>query len=454
MKLEVEVTSNEIIKPSSPIPDHPGIYHFSFLDQISPKVYSPVVFYYEYEQRSNLDIVEISDKLKKSLSHVLTIFYPLAGRVKDNRFVDCNDAGIPFFEARVECRLSDLLGDPNPNELCNLLPFRLYEVTELALGVQINVFRCGGIAVGLCISHQIADAYSVVMFVKSWVAAARGEEVLVRPEFTAATLFPPRDANIGYDPSKGIEKHNMVTKRFVFNSSAIKALRAKHEERKTSENNGDIENYQPSRVELLSAFIWSRFVASTVADADDCKEKFYTVIHAVNLRPRFEPPLPEERSFGNMFRLGLVFLSSSGNAASLEESSYGLLRKIREGIKRVDEEYVKRVLQQGSLVDVAFVNDRARRLMAERGERVVTLSFSSLCRFPLYEVEFGWGEPKWVSSTAIPFENSVGFMDSKEGDGIEAYITLNQQAMPKFELDKEFCQLISPSNIVCLTHEN
>ena len=80
-----------------------------------------------------------------------------------------------------------------------------------------------------------------------------------------------------------------------------------------------------------------------------------------------------------------------------------------------------------------------------KGE-VVPLVFTSLCRFPLYEADFGWGKPIWVGSAARCFKNLVGYMDDKTAHGIEAYICLKPEEMAKLEADKEFLALVSPSD--------
>ena len=202
MKVDVEIISNEIIKPSSPTPDHLRHYQLSFLDQLCPKAYSPLVFFYELNIGDH-DINEISNKIETSLSEVLTLFYPLAGRLNNDRFVDCNDEGVSFSVARVNSpsHLSDAINNPLPSELCKYLPFELNQLTEFSVGVQLNIFQQGGIAVGLCISHRIADALSCIMFVKTWVAIARGEaDQVAHPEFISAKLFPPTDDNM-FDPT-------------------------------------------------------------------------------------------------------------------------------------------------------------------------------------------------------------------------------------------------------------
>ncbi|PON71590.1 Transferase [Trema orientale] len=441
MKVEVEVISNEIIKPSSPTPEHLRHYQLSFLDQQSPKTYNPLVLFYDLgvgHQDDHSNTNEISNKIKKSLSEVLTLFYPLAGRVKNDRFVDCNDEGVSYSVARVNssCQLSDAISSPLPRELCNFLPFELHELNEFALGVQLNIFERGGIAVGLCISHQLADALSCIIFVKTWVAVARGEANLVaRPEFVSAKLFPQVD-DVKFDPNANITK-KAVTKRFVFEASTIEAIRSKYEAKQLFK-----DEKRPSRVEALSAFIWSRF-AAVISDEHSAKsEKVYAIFHPVNIRRKLNPPLPEH-SFGNLYRWGFsMFPASTLSSSSSEEYGYEAVRKIREGIKKVDMDFLRKV-QQGEEEQMDFIMEYAKELIMKGGE-LISFSFTSLCRFPLYDADFGWGTPTWVSSAALAFNNVVAFMDTKTGNGIEAYIALKEEHMAKLEADEDFLVAVSP----------
>ncbi|EXB82427.1 Vinorine synthase [Morus notabilis] len=435
MEVEIELISKEFIKPSSPTPDHLRHYQLSFLDQLSPKVYNPWLLFYLLNNDDHVhhsefnNITNISYHLKKSLSQVLSLYYPLAGRVKDGlNIIDCNDEGVPFFEARVKGKLSDVIDNPNINELDRFLPFKLDDVTELALGLQINVFECGGIAIGVCNSHQLSDALSNITFIKTWVATARREPDIVRPEFISGKLFPPKNL-VGLNPSIGITRKNIMTKRFVFKAATIEALRAKYDENSLGE-----DRRRPSRVEALSAFIWSRFVAATNGDQsghDD--QKTYIVLHAVNLRPRFEPPLGENH-FGNYFRVAITVPSLKTG----EDLCHGFVRQVREEIRKIDKEFVRK-LQEGN-EHLELLKDRSEGFV--KGE-VITFAFTSLCRFPVYEADFGWGKPTWVGSAALNFHNVTVFMDAKNGDGIEAYLSLKDEDLAKLEVDKEFQACVS-----------
>ncbi|KAM5586782.1 hypothetical protein ABKV19_005622 [Rosa sericea] len=443
MKVEVEVVSRELIRPSSPTPDHLHRYQLSFLDQISPPVFIPLVlFYSSSEADTNFDITDISNRLKKSLSDVLVQFYPLAGRANDDVFIDCNDKGIPFLETRVNCQLSDVIQNSVPSELNKLVPFQLDEVADLALGVQLNVFDCGGVAIGACISHKIADGLSFLMFIKTWAATARkdhyhqtDDHAVMSPQFVSATLFPPRNIS-GYNPRVGITKENIVTKRFVFDASKIDSLKSKHgvnDNDHDHEHEQSLESYQrpPSRVEALSAFIWGRYVAATKVGSE-APERVYAIVHAVNLRTRFDPPLPE-CSFGNLYRIAVTV-----PRLDTGEECYGLVKQVREQVSHIDKDYVKK-LQEGS-EHLSFIKQSSENFY--KGE-MVTLSFTSLCRFPLYEANFGWGKPTWVGSPALPFNNLVVFIDTKSGGGIEAYINMKEGDLAKIESDKEFISFVS-----------
>ncbi|CAL2253383.1 unnamed protein product [Prunus armeniaca] len=435
MNVEVEIISKEIIKPSSPTPKHLRRHQFSFLDQINPPIYTSLVLFYEFNGKIPPTITEISKHLKKSLSEILTLFYPLAGRLRvENHFVDCNDKGIPYLEGLVKpnCQLCDFLNDPVPDDLQKFVPFEPDDHNEFPLGVQLNMFECGGFAIGLSVSHKLADGLSMLMLTKTWAAISRGEydnleAKIEHPEFVSATLFPPKEMTRYYSHA-GITK-NKVTKRFVFDASAIEDLRVKYTGLENNEK-------RPSRVETLSAFIWRRFVEATKGDPDqniDDKNKLHMVIQTVNLRPRIDPPLPQN-SFGNICHFFMI--SSSGDDDyddEDEESCHGMVRRVREEISKIDKDYVKR-LQQGD-EHFKFMN-RLSQSSIRSGGKVVTSYFSSLCRFPLYDMDFGWGRPAWVGIQPLPLNNLIVFVDTKETGGIEAYVTLaDQHVMAKFESD-------------------
>ncbi|KAL4637624.1 hypothetical protein ACB092_03G090400 [Castanea dentata] len=415
--VEVEVISYENIKPSSPTPTHLRYYELSFLDQIFPRMYIPFLFFYTendaYSKISTHPDKSFSSVLKQSLSNVLTRYYPLAGRIKDNLIVDCNDEGVLYREAQVKCELPDIVTNQNPAEFKKFLPCDIDGTHHFAFAVQANYFTCGGIAIATCISHKIADGTSFIMFMKSWAARARGDSDIY-PEFQASTLFPPTNTLSGFQPENNMIKEKLVLKRFVFSSASIVALREKY-----GESSGLESPIHPSRVEALSVFLWSRYVAATQANFGPKKPNM--VLFAVNLRTRMDPPLPRN-SFGNISRIATVLLSS--------EERDGLVGKVRAAIRKIDNEYVKKL--QDHAQHLNFLKEASGKVMKED---VVPFNFSSWCRFPMYEVDFGWGNPMWIGLVSMPFKNVVIFIDTKSGDGIEVWVNLKEEDMAKFESD-------------------
>jgi len=216
-----------------------------------------------------------------------------------------------------------------------------------------------------------------------------------------------------------------VVKRFVFDAPAIADLRAKY-----SANNKNIENPRPTRMEALSTFIWSRFLAATQQEKDP--NKVYAAHLMANLRTRLDPPL-SENYFGNI----------SANTVAVfpwdtEVGFDGIVVPVRDAIKQVNMNYVKILKENGG--QTTFSLENYEKFI--RGE-VVYLAFTSLCRFPVYEADFGWGEPVWVGSAKLYYKNLVTFLDTKSGNGIEAWINLDEEDMAKFEIDKELLAYVS-----------
>ncbi|KAJ0025542.1 hypothetical protein Pint_09250 [Pistacia integerrima] len=142
-----------------------------------------MVFYYP-NQDTNLSPSDIISQrlqlLKQSLSETLSRFYPFAGKVKDSLSIDCNDEGIYFIKARVQNPLTEFLNQPDLSFINKFLPYHLYwsatptEGTHVAI-VQVTTFSCGGIVIGVYVSHIIADGTALSSFIKSWACYGSSE---------------------------------------------------------------------------------------------------------------------------------------------------------------------------------------------------------------------------------------------------------------------------------------
>ena len=96
-------------------------------------------------------------------------------------------------------------------------------------------------------------------------------------------------------------------------------------------------------------------------------KRVYTILHAVNLRTRIDPPLPKIY-FGNIIRFAITTSSMDGMK---ERQCHALVNQMREAIVKIDGDYIKN-LRKG----VEHLN-----LLKEQAESVGNQA-SILCLLP------------------------------------------------------------------------
>ncbi|KAL2539608.1 HXXXD-type acyl-transferase family protein [Abeliophyllum distichum] len=228
-----------------------------------------------------------------------------AGRIHDNSFVDCNDAGVELIETEVHAtNVLDVIKDScNAEKLKQYLPMEPYGEAVL-LAVQINFFSCGGTAIGTCLSHKIADGTSLVTFINAWASTCRGvSDQIVQASFDLAQHFPPKDlSGTSLTPNIVLTNEKIVTKRFIFDKEKVAALR--------EAVIGSQLIKTPTRVEAVSAYIWKHFME--VAEGKMNKKKMFGALHIVNLRPRTSPPL-SQHTFGNCWSAAIALFTADDN---------------------------------------------------------------------------------------------------------------------------------------------
>lgn len=430
--MELEVISRETIKPSSPTPPHLKTYPLSYIDHIVFRNYVPFISF--YSKNSNQTYDQTSQILKTSLSQVLTLYYPLAGRYKDQVSIDCNDKGVTLIITRIKQRLYDefLKKIPNHEALNPLFPDELQwkeiHPSGTILAVQINYFDCGGIAIGACMSHKVGDASTLINFVNDWASITAKSKVTVPPSLNGGSVCPlgelPNYPEVVFP--KVDNTPVVVSKRFVFEDSKIKLLKA------MVSNEHGVKDY-PTRVQVVSALLYKAAVS--------CWSNPKTTIipwlrFAADLRPRTDPPMPA-KTVGNM--VWFVFVPCTAAEARVHET----VSKTQEAMREFREEQAKKFGRN----DMSFVTEclkSATSTTAQIGEEeMVMLYVASWCRYGTYEGDFGWGKPMWVTTSECPVKNSVILIDTRDGDGIEAIVSLEEQDMALFECDVELLQYAS-----------
>nr|UQZ10114.1 BAHD63 [Lavandula angustifolia] len=406
------IIAKHILKPSSPTPPALKTHRLSYIDQLQPPVYVPLFFFYKNDESTELH--EIVHRLKNSLSETLNIFYPLAGTIKHNSYVDCNDRGAEFVEALVHARLSQFMQDPKMEELMELLPVDClsHNDDDVVLSVKMSYFDCGGVVVGVCLSHNIGDGTSLVAFMNAWAANCKGEgSRIIHPSFDLALHFPPRD---GLPRASGwnlaISNEKIMTKRLLFNQKKIEELK-----KQIATSSEEVKD--PSKVEAVTVFIWKSLIEGQ-------KACLFTATHTVNLRPRVAPEIPNH-TFGNCIGLACAVVSSDEDDDNVHAS------RLRAAIRAVDNDYINKTLKADkNLVMQDKIGD------IRQAENYI---FTSWTRFPMYDVDFGWGKPDWVCTTNPQYMNVIILMSTPSQDGIEAWVSVRHDVFQL--LQDNYCKL-------------
>lgn len=439
--MEVHIVAREVIKPSSLAIQHQKPYKFSLFDQLTPTTYVPVIYFYPNNNNSEPNLIrQTLTHLKESLSQTLDLYYPFSGRTNDNLYVDRFDEGVPFFEAKVKCSMSDFLKRHETEWLNRFLPCRPFtkevNMSIPFLAFQVTIFTCGGIALGWCMSHKLFDGLTASAFVTTWAYIFRGElQDVIKPDLNEASLvFPPKisfpQKHLSLMESLWFTKANYVTRRFVFDAKAISTLRDR--------TKGKLA-VPPSRIETLSCFIWKCSMTASKIISGTTKPSI--LAEAVNLRQKTKPPMSDASS-GNLFWWAIAVANPTDTNTELHD----LVGLLSEAIAVYKSDYTHTLQGEDGFEILSDYCDQLEELFSL--EKPDIFAFTSWNHMSLTRPNFGWGEPFWVGvmgKAGAEFRNLTVFIDTTDGKGIEAWITLDEQRMAILQHDPEFLAFASPN---------
>ncbi|KAL2481108.1 Spermidine hydroxycinnamoyl transferase [Abeliophyllum distichum] len=424
----VTVKTTYNVKPAKPTPNE--IMKLSEIDQIKPVIHVPTVYF--YHPTTDFLYSDALRILKDSLSKVLVIFYPLAGRLHETGGgrldLHCNGEGTILVEAESELKIQDFaLDDFLPNAaMRDLIPKIDYSATPIQeqplLLAQLTKFSCGGISLGLGNSHILMDGHTAVYFVNEWTNIARGETTRIIPFFDRtilqteeppslmkelSVLFTPPPLLIGQ--SDNMEQRNKPTTVAVLKLSKQQIDKLKNKANEDTPYKNTIRSY--TRYEAVAGHMWR--CASKARRHGD--EQLTTLHIPVDYRKRMQPPLPKGY-FGNA---NLLQAATTTSGELLSKPLAYASSKIREAIEKVTDEFVRSYLALiKTLPDVSAHRDVltvGRTICGFFGNPNMTIT--SWTSMPVYEADFGWGEVIHMGLGAIRLDGKSFISVGRDGDG-------------------------------------
>ncbi|KAI5669512.1 hypothetical protein M9H77_19365 [Catharanthus roseus] len=204
-------------------------------------------------------------------------------------------------------------------------------------------------------------------------------------------------------------------KRFVFDKETLEEMK-----QLVSSKSSSLKD--PTKVEMVSAFIWKHIIDITIAKNPNTKIRSFGAFHVVDLRRRLSLP-----SLSNaMGNFGIMTLAKWGEdleyyLADQKDRDYcNLVTPLRTAIRRKDyNDYI-----QNEEKKMEFF-----RFRTQSDPEMEYCFFTSWCKLPFYQVDYGWGKPFAICYPVLPVKNVVTLMDTKSGDGIEATITMVEDEM-------------------------
>ncbi|XP_010519084.2 PREDICTED: anthranilate N-benzoyltransferase protein 1 [Tarenaya hassleriana] len=377
--LEVRVTRELRVKASGDLPEFQTLF-LSNLDLLSGRF--PVTYFYLYPKQPVLSFGSIIESLRKSLSETLTYFYPFAGQIIHNKasqepVIICNNNGALLVQAQAEYELQDI----DFYNIDLVLQAKLVQVNpDFPLQVQVTGFTCGGVSVAFTFDHALGDASSFGKFLKSWSEISRKQPISCMPDHrrglrprSPPTYHPLLDKSFikcTVEEIKSIPVSKKLIKRlYHVDVSSIKALQAR------ACANGEIR----TKIEAFSAYVWKKMV--------DCIEKSHTTCKMgwlIDGRGRLRAATTNY--IGNV-------LSVAVGEASIQQLKEDSVSDIADIVHKAITEATNET-HFADLID--WVECHRPGLMLSRvvlGQGGPALVLSSGRRFPVAELDFGFGAP-------------------------------------------------------------
>ncbi|GMJ05972.1 hypothetical protein like AT1G31490 [Hibiscus trionum] len=418
-KLQVKLRKKCIVRALSDYlsPERHRKLTLSNLDLLSGRF--PVTYLYLYRHnRSNGDFVGNSntlfESLKASLAKTLSYYYPFAGRiVEDSRtrqsLIICDNSGALLVEALANIPLNQL-DFYNLNQTLEGIVVPCLEEFPFPVQVQVTCYTCGGLSITFTFDHALGDATAFGNFLSSWSRLARNMSLSCVSDLDHGRNLPPRVLPT-YHPSfdsffvkctlediRNIPKTNISLKRLYF----VDASSINHMQTLAS-----VDGNKRTKIEAFSAYVWK--IMATSIDESHAKCKMGWLVDGRGRLSR--------NSMSNYIGNVLTVTTEEASIVEIKQSSISdIANNVHKAISKVtNEAYFQ------DLID--WIECHKPGLMLPRfvlGQEGPAVVISSGHKFPVAELDFGFGSPVLGTVSTTIKNSGVGYMNqrsSARGDG-------------------------------------
>ncbi|RLN05275.1 BAHD acyltransferase DCR [Panicum miliaceum] len=403
-----------------------------------------ITFYYNQKlllYRTALGFPDAVARITAALSDALRVFYPLAGRIRqdaDGALAVEGDDGAEVLEAEAEGVAVDELAGGDCDEeaervMQQLVPYtgvmNLEGLRRPLLAVQLTKLK-DGLAVGCAFNHAVLDGTSTWHFMSYWAQLCRTSSPSSLPQQPIHERSLARSVRVRLDLPESAEAHEktdpngpkkaLVARVFSFSAASVGRI-------KSAANAALPPGAKPfSTFQSLGAHIWRAVSrARGLGPADITAFAVFA-----DCRGRLDPPLPPAY-FGNLIQAVFTGVPAGMLLGGPPELAAGLLQK---AIDEHDAAAVARRLEEYEAAPKLFH-------YSDAGPNCVAVGSSP--RFKVYDVDFGFGRPERVRSGGNnKFDGMVYLYPGRGGEGgIDVELALQPEPMQRLQNDADFLMI-------------
>eukprot|EP00253_Pinus_taeda_P026729 PITA_26729 len=458
---------------STVVPAIPTEKHTMFLSSLD-LFWIPVINTHSllfYKLSPGMEFSTVTDMLKRSLSLVLVDFYPIAGRLSNKGSgetsrpeIDCNDCGVEFVEASIDVPFEDLEKDDFRHKGFFEQLIRIRDGSKFEnyqgpfLSVQVTAFPGGGISIGATLHHVVADGVGFWHFMTCWAECSRGSPISNRPEHMR-TIFKREQKTNCAMPNISFRAQEVVTgdikgaQIFKFMRDDLQPTNGEINGGKSDCNinsdssvqkykNHQIEDFEISRFHFDEEMIGklkerararSSFVAVSahfwrcVMKAREVPEEEAVDFGIIaNSRGRVRPPLPAT-FFGNCACMGFARTRAKQLLGQDIRFAAALIQELINSCTTEEQfsaltDWADSRIRSGSPLPSLALQTLGGRYFVGAGNSP---------KFPVYELDFGWGKPLRAQTAAINDIGGLMFFPGRDDGGrsMDIYTRLPRQQM-------------------------